>query len=818
MGADRFVLPVDKLRWICDPNAFPFECTADLAPSEEFIGQERGIRSIEFGLAVESTGYNLFVTGLSGTGKASAIRSYLERAVARRQAEGIQHEPDDWCYVHNMADPDRPRALRLPRGQGRNLRTRVDGLLRALKDEIPRAFASEDYREQRKKIVEERQRQSQQLIQQTEQEAHQQGFAVQLSPMGVAVIPQLEGRPMTEQEFYALPEEARTKISEGRSTVLEQMERAFDHMRDLEREGLTELQDLDRRVGEFTLRRLFAELAREHEALPQVITFLEELRQYTLDNLEHFRTPDAPAPAPTPPNAEARPLPQNSHFLPFQVNLFVDNSQAKGPPIILEVNPTWSNLFGRIERRAFMGTYLSDHTMLRPGAFHVANQGYLVLNIRDVLLSPGVWEGLKRALRNKEVRLEDPAEQFGFVAPSGLRPQPIPLDVKVAVIGDEYLYQMLSTLDEDFWELFKVKADFDYQIDRTPENIGAYCAVIAGICQHEGLRHFQRGAAAKVLEYGARLVADQEKLSSRFGQIRDILVEASHWATLAGSELVMAEHVMKAIEEKVYRSSLIADRITRLIAEGTLMVDVEGAVVGQVNGLAVYELGDISFGRPSRITARTFTGRRGLINIERESQLSGRIHDKGVLIIGGYLGSRYAQDKPLSLSASVCFEQSYEGVEGDSASSTELYAIVSALSELPIDQSIAVTGSVNQKGEVQPIGGVNQKIEGYFEVCRAKGLTGHQGVMIPRQNRRHLMLREDVVEAVRQGQFHIWEVGTIDEGIEILTGKPAGERQPDGAYPEGTVNYLANKRLWELAELLRLFEEGGEEEAEAPPS
>jgi predicted ATP-dependent protease len=429
----------------------------------------------------------------------------------------------------------------------------------------------------------------------------------------------------------------------------------------------------------------------------------------------------------------------------------------------------------------------------------------VILNIRDLLLNPGVWEALKRMIRTKEARLEEPFEQFGFLAPHGLRPQTIPVEEKLIVTGDDVLYRLLAQYDEDFWELFKVKADFDFQIELTQENLEAYAAFICGCCQNEGLRHFNNGGVARVSEYGSRLVADQHKLSSRFGQLRDLLVEADYWARQDGAAIVGAEHVRKAIEQKLYRSKLVEERIRELIAQGTLMVDVDGEVVGQVNGLAVYDLGDFSFGKPSRITAKTFMGRRGVINIERESQLSGRIHDKGVLILSGYLGHKHAQDKPLSLSASLCFEQSYEGVEGDSASSTELYAILSSLSGLPMKQGIAVTGSVNQKGEVQPIGGVNQKIEGFFDVCKAKGLTGRQGVIIPHQNVRNLMLREDVVDAVRQGQFQIYTVGTVDEGIEILTGVAAGERAADGSYPEGTVNYLIDQRLSELAEGLRGF-------------
>jgi predicted ATP-dependent protease len=452
--------------------------------------------------------------------------------------------------------------------------------------------------------------------------------------------------------------------------------------------------------------------------------------------------------------------------------------------------------------------------MLKPGSMALANGGYLVLNAKDVLLSPGVWDTLKRVIRNKKLRPEDPLEAVGFIAPQGLRPQGMPINVKVIMVGDNNLYQLLSVYDEDFWEIFKVKADFDSQIDRNEENIRAYASFVATCCQSDSLRHFDRSGVAKVIEYGARLVSDQNKLSSRFGQIRNLLIEADYWAREEKSPVITGEHVRKAIEEKINRSNLIQERIQEMIAEGSIMVDVDGAVVGQVNGLAVYDLGDIAFGKPSRITARTYVGRSGVVNIEREAQLSGKTHDKGVLILTGFLGSRFAHDKPLTLSATLCFEQSYSGVDGDSASSTELYAILSSLSGLPIKQSIAVTGSVNQRGEIQPIGGVNEKVEGFFDVCKAKGLTGQQGVLIPHQNVRNLMLREDIIQAVAEGSFHIYSVKTVDEGIEILTGVPAGELQEDGTYPENTVNYLADKRLRELAEGLKGFQEDKKDKEE----
>lgn len=805
----KYKIPAEKLRWHCDPSQFKFRCTEDLVPLGEFVGQERALKALEFGLAVERSGYNLFVTGLTGTGRTSAIQEYVKRAVESRKAEARRAKPNDWCYLYNFTDPDCPRAVRLPKGQGRTLKRQAEGLQPALRAHLIKAFKGEEYREHRKTLLEASQARSQELVQALQREAEQAGFLIQTSAMGVALFPLFQGRPMQPQEFMALPPSDRDALEKQQSELMKRVQETMEKTQAIERETVEKIQELDRKVAEAAVQGPFQELLQAYRDLPQVREYLEGLRAFVLEHVQWFlrdEKEEAPPPIPWP---SARREPDVS--LAFHVNVIVDNSRTEGPPIIVEHHPTWGALFGKIERKAFAGTYVSDHSMLKPGALHVANGGYLILNARDVLGSPGSWEGLKRAVKTRQVRIEDPYEAFGFLLPQGLRPEPIPLDVKVIVVGDNALYQLLARLDEEFWELFRVKADFDFEIERTPENLEAYAAFICGCCNTEGLLHFDPTGVARVAEYGARLVADQEKLSSRFGQVKEIVVEADYWARQRKHALVTGDDVEKAVEEKVYRSSLIAERIRKLIAEGTLMVDVEGAKLGQVNGLAVYDLGDIAFGKPSRITAKTFMGRRGVINIERESQLSGRIHDKGVLILSGYLGWKYAQDKPLSLAASICFEQSYEGVEGDSASSTELYAILSSLSDLPVRQDIAVTGSVNQHGEIQPIGGVNEKIEGFFDVCRTKGLTGKQGVIIPHQNVRNLMLREDVIEAVRQGQFHIYAVKTVDEGIEILTGTPGGSRGPNGRYPGGTVNFLVEKRLKELAEgIRRFYPEAGE--------
>ncbi len=797
----NYVVAADRLRWTCPQEILPFECTEEVEPLEDFIGQQRALDSIDFGLAVERPGYNLFLTGLTGTGKATTIKACLEKFIAGKEARGVKHKSNDWCYVYNFTDPDRPRILKLDQGSGKTFSSQMEGLLKTLKEEIPKALGSEEHVKRKQEVMEEHQKKYQEVITALEKEARDRHLMVQLSAMGAAVIPVVDEKPMSREEFFTLPDEEREKIEAKRLEVMRRVEDTFAHLREMEKEMEEKIAEIDLQTGEFAVANPFQKLLEACQDNQEAVNFLKEVKEYTLSKLDLFTQTAKPAQGSGLLFSTHQPDP----FIAYRVNVFVDNSACSGPPIIIEPNPNWFNMFGKVERSALMGAYFSDHTMIKAGAIQSANGGYLILNIRDILLNGGVWEGLKRVIKTKEVRIEDPWEQFGVFTPQGLKPQPVPVELKIVVMGDDSIYRLLSVYDEDFWEMFKVKADFDYQIPRTDENIKSYAGFVRTCCDHEKLLPFDRTGVAKVIEYAARATGDQEKLSGRVGQLKDLLIESDYWARQAQSPVIAGGHVEKAVSEKIHRLDLVAERIRQLIAEGTLMVDVDGEVTGQVNGLSVYDLGIFSFGHPSRITAKTFLGKSGVINIERESHLSGRIHDKGVLILSGYLGWKYAQNKPLSLSASICFEQSYGGVEGDSASSTELYAILSSLSDLPIKQGIAVTGSVNQKGEVQPIGGVNHKIEGFFDVCRAKGLTGRQGVIIPGQNIRNLMLREDVVEEVRQGRFHIYAVKTIDEGIGILTGVPAGERQADGSYPEGTVNCLVDKRIKEYVESLKQF-------------
>ena len=810
-GSDKYRVPWEETCWTCKTEDFKFQCTDELTPLDRFIGQDRALDAIRFGLEVDKPGYNLFVTGLTGTGKTSAIKAHLESIIEDMERQEKSKPPCDWCYAHNFDDPDRPFALSLPAGEGKSLRSRMTYILALLREEMPKVFKSEQFETERREMEENGRLATQEIMGALEQDARSQGFAIQMNQTGVTIFPTIDNRAMSPDEYQALEEEQRKSVDEIRNQLMQQTQETMAKVREAEKESWDMIHDHERSAAEHRVADIFRPTVNAYENVPEVNHYLRHLADNVLDHLNLFKDDDTAPSQSAPPGGSGPPSgsgPGNP-FLAFEINLLVDNSDVVTAPIVVEPNPNWGNLFGRIERRATMGTYFSDHSMLKPGSIHEANGGYLVLNARDVLTYPPVWEGLKRVIRNREIRLEDPTEQTGFFVPQGLRPEPIPLDIKVIITGDESTYRLLTTVDnEDFWDLFKVKAEFDNKVDITPDNIDAYCAFICRTCEDEGLRAFDAEGAARVIEFAARMVSDQKKLSTRFGQIKDLLIESDYWAGQASSELVLGEHVEQAVNKKIHRLNIVEERVQAMVEDGSVLLDFTGSVVGQVNGLAVYDLGDFSFGRPSRITAQTFAGREGVINIEREASLSGSTHDKGVLILSGYLGAKFGQERPLTLSSSLCFEQSYDGVDGDSASSTELYAIMSSLSGLPLKQNLSVTGSVNQMGEIQPIGGVNQKVEGMFDVCRIAGLTGDQGVMVPHQNLRNLMLRSDVVEAIKEGQFHIYSVRTIDEGLEILTGVPAGERGSDGEFPEGTVNGLVEKRLRELHQSMRGYYEG----------
>ena len=626
-----------------------------------------------------------------------------------------------------------------------------------------------------------------------------------MSPTGLIIIPVIDGKPLTQEEYEALPGETQAEILRKRELLDTDMRSGFRRMRELEAKGTEVVNALNNEIALYAIGHLLTGLKEKYGNIPDVLSYIDSVQKDILDNLSTFLGTVQPQPPEAQPPFQW-PGGKDPAFRKYEVNVVVDNAGPDGAPVIFEEIPSYQNLLGRAEREVQYGFVTTDFTMIRAGSVHKANGGYLVIPVLDLFRYPFAWEGLKSALRTEKVRIEEPGEQAGFIITRGLKPQPIPLSVKVILIGTTDISQILNEKDPDYPDLFKVRADFDTVMDRNEINTRQYAAFICTLCNRFNLHHLDNTAVAKVVEYGSRLADDKKKLSTRFSAVADLIREANFYAVQENAPYITVKHIEKAFEEKIYRSNLIQQKIQEFIERGVFLIDTEGTAVGQINGLSVMELGDIAFGRPSRVTASVAVGRDGIVDIERQAQLGGPTHTKGVLILGGYLAGKYAQDKPLSLSAKLVFEQSYGGVDGDSASSTELYAILSALSGLPLKQSIAVTGSVNQRGEVQAIGGVNEKLEGFFEVCKAKGLTGQQGAMIPASNVQNLMLKEELLEAANAGKFSIYPARTIDEGIEFLTGVPAGERRADGSYEKGTVNYLVDKKLREMAEMAREFQ------------
>ncbi|MFQ6673682.1 MAG: AAA family ATPase [Fidelibacterota bacterium] len=800
-------LSPSRLRRVLDPHKLEIETTQLAEPLKRIIGQDRAVRALRFGLDIPAVGFNTYVAGPPGIGKMTAVRAFLE-AVAKDK-----ETPSDWCYVNNFSDPYLPQVCRMPAGRARQFQRDMKSLIDHIRREIPKVFESEEYDTKRAEIARELESQREIVMVDLNRQANESGFALQSTPLGLAFVPVQEGRPLTEDDFQALPQAERENRQNSLDLLQEELKEGMKQIRETERNFQAKLQKLDRQVALYLVGGLIEDLMETYHDQPDVMDFLNHVKQDILENIDSFKAKEHPAPVP--PDVPPAPWADDLPFRKYLVNVLVDNSHQEGAPVVVEQNPSYVNLFGRIEKEAQLGALHTDFTMIKPGSLHSANGGYLVLPAEDVIRDFVCWEGLKRALKNHEIQTEELGERLGFLATKSVRPQPIDLDVKVILVGRPMLHHLLHTYDEDFPELFKVKADFDTSMDYSDEHIGDYLSFLRMVCEKEGLKHLDAGASARLLEHSSRLAEDQEKLSTHFGAMADLMREANFWAGKDDSPRVTASHVQKAIDEKVYRSNLIQERIQEMIARGTLLIDTDGDAMGQVNGLSVISFGDYMFGRPSRITASVRPGRDGIIDIEREVEMGGPVHSKGVLILSGYIAQKFAKDTPSSLAARLVFEQSYEGVEGDSASSTELYALLSSLSGLPVKQGIAVTGSVNQLGNVQAIGGVNQKIEGFFDVCKVKGLTGNQGAIVPESNVKNLMLREDVVEAVKSKSFHIWAVKTVDEGIEILTGVPAGQRESDGGFPENTVNHRVDKRLREFAQYLKTYRET--DSLESPP-
>ncbi|MBO0763455.1 MAG: AAA family ATPase [Hyphomicrobiaceae bacterium] len=786
-------LEASELRHVVNPSSLGFSTTDDLSPINGLIGQERALKAIQFGADIKSHDFNMFVLGPPASGKTTAVKAHL----GPKAAEGPV--PPDWVYVYNFENPNRPKALQLPSGRARQLSKGMIAALDELRGVLPVRFESEDYQTRRRAIDEQFRSGNEEALDALSKKAQAQNIALLRTPTGFAMAPMHEGKVVKPEVFNALPEAMRRDVEHKIAALEKELAAILERLPATEKRRRQQLSELNEEVATSAIREALVELHASFSDVPEAAAYLEAAGQDMVRNVGLFlATGDEENAIVRRPTDSA----QDPRFRRYLVNIMASNggSGATGAPVIEEINPTYGNVVGRVEHLAQMGTLVTDFLLIKPGALHKANGGYLLVDARRLLLSPFAWEALKRAIKARQIRIEQPTEVSGVVSTQTLDPEPIPLDVKLVLFGDRELYYLLAANDPDFPRLFKVQADFDDTIARSSANDNAYARLIASVVKEHGLKPLDASAVARVIDEGARLAEDREKLSIELGRISDIVREADYWSSQAKRKVTSREHVARAIEEQLQRADRLRDRAQETITRGIVLVDTEGAAVGRINGLSVVQLGTFAFGRPSRITARVRVGSGRVTDIEREAKLGGPLHSKGVMILWGFLAGRYALDLPLALAATLVFEQSYGGVDGDSASSAELYALLSALSEVPIKQSLAVTGSVNQQGEVQAIGGVNEKIEGFFDVCRARGLKGEQGVLIPRSNVQHLMLREDVVEAVKDGRFAIYAVKTIDEGIEILTGVKAGERGPAGPFAPGTINRRVEDKLKSFAE------------------
>lgn len=777
-------LLLQQLRRVCDPNTLNFKSTADLPAATDIIGQPRGTQAIEFGIDIDSPGYNIFVIGEEGTGRTTAIGRFLRDHAAQRPT------PQDWLYVNNFSEPHKPRALNLPAGQGRQLRDDLNALVDQLKRHLPQAFEQESYLEVRSQIRVNYESQRDAIYTTLQSKAASRGLTILRAPEGWVITPAQAGKPMPPEAFDALPDEAKQKIESARREIEGDLEDAWRVGHRLEKIAEDTQHTRDQQVAASVVDRWIDELKAKYFDHSETVFYLAEVRRDIVDHVEDF-LPGGEAPP-------SEPAPK-LNFQKYTVNLVVDHSRTQGAPVVVELNPTYSKLFGRIEYETHFGTLSTDFTLIKTGALHAANGGYIVLRAQDVFLEPQAWEALKRSLLSGFVRTEDLTGRGGGFAPTKtIDPEPIPLNLKVVLIGPANAYYDLYDYDDNFSSLFKVKADFAYDMSRTPDTEQHYAQFVAARCVEEKMRPFDRSAVAKVIEFGSRAAGDQNKLSVRFGEVADLLREANYWAGKAGRHGVTAEDVRHALAEKVYRSDKIESIQRERILEGSVFIDTDGNGVGQVNALTVGDPGDYAYGLPARVTARTFVGHGGVGHLDRDTGMAGQIHNKGLLTLSSYFNATYAAHRSVSFSGQITFEQNYGQIEGDSASAAELCALLSSLSGQAVKQSLAITGSVNQKGDVQPIGGVNEKIEGFFAVCAARGLTGNQGVIIPQSNVRDLMLNEKVLEAVEAGKFQIWAVSQVDEAIELFTGMKAGTPKKDGRWPNKTVHHAVQKRLREL--------------------
>ena len=800
------IVPLDpeKLRLNINPESLGFQKLSQLKTEERpLVAQERAIQALTFGLRMEHPDFNIYVAGINETGLSDLARSYVEEV-----AKDSHPLPSDWCYVYNFRNPDKPSGVELQEGKGREFKKDMADLLDELKLQIPKIFEAETYISRKEEVIKAFNKDRKNVFQELDKKVRENGFLLQSDQSVMMVVPAKEdGTALTPEDLSKMPEEEQKELKARSEGFHKDMGDAMRRIQKSEQSVRRKLKELNQEVVGQTVNTLLEPLKKKYESIKILQDYFADVREDVVRNMDDFR-PKSEA-------TQAMPFSfpgAGPSFTRYEVNILVDNSDTKGAPVVIESNPSYPNLFGVVERKAQFGALFTDFTMIKPGAIHRANGGYLLIKALDLLKWPFSYEALKRALRNRKIEIEDPGEQFGLFTTKALKPEPISLRIKIVLMGNPFIYQLLYNYDEDFKELFKVKAHLDVHVDRNEERLEQFMRSAKVLVERENLRDMHMSGVASLIEFSSELAGSQEKLSLKISDLADLLREADFWAKSENSELIEDKHIQKAIDEKAYRCSLYEDHLHEMLKKDILKVATTGKAVGQVNGLSIYDLGDYMFGKPSRITVNIALGKEGVVNLEREADLSGSIHTKGVMILAGYLKAHFSADRPLSLTASICFEQSYGMVDGDSASGAELFALLSALSDVPLDQGIAVTGAMSQKGEILPVGGVTRKIEGFFDICEARNLTGEQGVIIPETNVKDLMLKPKVIEAVKQGKFQIWAISRVEEGIEILTGQPAGIPGPDGSYPEDSVFAKVNDRLRKLAEEAKLFMQ--KEEAE----
>lgn len=789
----RNELSYKDLKMICNPQLFNFETTEELEPITSGIGQDRGIKALEFGINVDIKGYNLYLEGPTGVGKTLYTKNYLDQISKKKKT------PCDWVYVYNFDNPNEPIAISLPAGQGKDFKETMDIFVKDIQKDIKNTFNNDDFEKEKSLIKGEFEEKRNILMERLNKRSEKYGFQVKSAQNGIYMMPILDGKTIEQEDFEKLDDSIKQQFEEKSVIVQEQIIQTIGEIKEIEKQTAKRLEEWQSNIALLTVNNHINYIKSKFKRNKKITKFLDNVKKDILRNVDCFLIEPQPEQANTPQPIPKPEMPKP--WLNYRINLFVDNSEREGAPVVMDSNYSYHNIFGKLEYENYYGSLKTDYTMLKPGLLHEANGGYIIFQARDLVSNGICYDALKKALRMKELLIENTADQRSSMVMVSLKPEPIPLDLKVILVGNEQIYQTLLALDEDFRKLFKIKVEFEDSSENNLENMTKIARFIHSFCEQEELPPLDRTAVAKVMEYSSRLADDKEKLSTRFNDLSQIVGEAATWAKMAKSKIVTGDFVDKALQERVERIKKYDTRYLEMIKDNTLLINTSGSQIGQINGLTIMSIGDYSFGKPAKITANTYTGKSGIINIEREVELSGSTHSKGVFILSGYLGEMFAQDIPLSLTASICFEQLYNGVDGDSASSTELYAILSSLSGVPINQSLAVTGSVNQKGEIQPIGGVNEKIEGFFQICETRGLDGSHGVIIPIQNVKNLNLSDNVLNAVKNKKFHVYAISTIEEGIELLTGAPAGKKDSNGKFPAGTVNYLAYEKLKKYAEI-----------------